>query len=63
VRWQLVEPAVMAVQLGRLASLSELPNIRLGVIPLDTRSPTAHSSPSRCMTTASPAPRPSAASS
>jgi hypothetical protein len=35
VRWQLVEAAVMAVQMGRLASLSELPNIRLGVIPLD----------------------------
>jgi hypothetical protein len=39
VRWQLVEPAVMAVQLGRLASLSELPNIRLGVIPLDVQVP------------------------
>jgi transcriptional regulator with XRE-family HTH domain len=36
VRWQLCEPAVMAVQMGRLASLSELPNIRLGIIPLDT---------------------------
>ena len=35
VRWQLVEPAVMAVQMGRLVSLSELPNVRLGVIPLD----------------------------
>jgi transcriptional regulator with XRE-family HTH domain len=35
VRWQLVEPAVMAVQIGRLASLSELPNLRLGIIPLD----------------------------
>src|SRR5260370_4153711 len=35
VRWQLCEPGVMAVQTGRLASLSELPNIRLGVIPLD----------------------------
>jgi transcriptional regulator with XRE-family HTH domain len=35
VRWQLCEPAVMAVQLGRLASLSELPNIRFGIIPLD----------------------------
>ena len=35
VRWQLVEPAVMAVQMGRLASLSELPNITLGIIPLD----------------------------
>jgi hypothetical protein len=35
VRWQLVEPAIMAVQMGRLASLSELPNIALGIIPLD----------------------------
>ena len=35
VRWQLCEPRVMAVQMGRLASLSQLPNIRLGVIPLD----------------------------
>jgi transcriptional regulator with XRE-family HTH domain len=33
VRWRLCEPAVMAVQMGRLASLSELPNIRLGIIP------------------------------
>jgi hypothetical protein len=39
VRWQLVEAAVMAVQLGRLSSLSELPNIRLGIIPLDTHVP------------------------
>ena len=39
VRWQLVEAPVMAVQLGRLASLSELPNIRLGVIPLDVHVP------------------------
>jgi transcriptional regulator with XRE-family HTH domain len=35
VRWQLCAPRVMAVQMGRLASLSELPNIRLGIIPLD----------------------------
>jgi transcriptional regulator with XRE-family HTH domain len=35
-RWQLCEPRVMAVQMGRLASLSELPNVRLGIIPLDT---------------------------
>jgi transcriptional regulator with XRE-family HTH domain len=35
VRWQLCEPRVMAVQMGRLASLSELPNLRLGIIPLD----------------------------
>lgn len=39
VRWQLVEPAVMAAQMGRLAYLSELPNIRLGVIPLDAYVP------------------------
>ena len=39
VRWQLCEPQVMAVQMGRLASLSELPNIRLGIIPLDSRVP------------------------
>jgi len=34
VRWQLCEARVMAVQMGRLASLSELPNIHLGIIPL-----------------------------
>jgi transcriptional regulator with XRE-family HTH domain len=34
VRWQLCDPRVMAVQMGRPASLSELPNIRLGIIPL-----------------------------
>lgn len=39
VRWQLCEPRVMAVQMGRLVSLSELPNIRLGIIPLDTYVP------------------------
>lgn len=39
VRWQLVEPAVMAVQMGRLASLSELPNVRIGVIPLNAYIP------------------------
>jgi transcriptional regulator with XRE-family HTH domain len=39
VRWRLCEPPVMAVQMGRLASLSELPNIRLGIIPLDTYVP------------------------
>jgi transcriptional regulator with XRE-family HTH domain len=35
VRWQLCEPSVMAVQMGQLASLSELPSVRLGIIPLD----------------------------
>jgi len=39
VRWQLCEPRVMAVQMGRLISLSELPNIQLGVIPLDAYVP------------------------
>jgi transcriptional regulator with XRE-family HTH domain len=39
VRWQLCEPQVMAVQADRLASLSELPNITIGVIPLDSRVP------------------------
>ena len=34
VRWQLCEAGVMAVQMGRLASLSELSNIHLGIIPL-----------------------------
>ncbi len=39
VRWQLCEPQVMAVQMDRLASLSALPNIRLGIITLDTYVP------------------------
>jgi transcriptional regulator with XRE-family HTH domain len=39
VRWQLCEPTIMAVQMGRLRSLSELPSIRLGVIPLDRHVP------------------------
>ena len=38
-RWRLCEAAVMAVQMARLSSLSELPNIRLGVIPLDAHVP------------------------
>ena len=36
-RWQLCEPSVMAVQLDRLVSLSLLPNIRVGVLPLSTQ--------------------------
>ena len=36
-RWQLCEPSVMAVQLDRLVSLSLLPNIRIGVLPLSTQ--------------------------
>jgi transcriptional regulator with XRE-family HTH domain len=34
VRWQLCEPALMALQLDRLVSLSWLANVRLGVLPL-----------------------------
>jgi transcriptional regulator with XRE-family HTH domain len=34
VRWPICQPAVMAMQLDRLASLSYLPNIRLGIIPV-----------------------------
>jgi hypothetical protein len=39
VRWQVCEPLVMAAQADRLASLSELPNVTIGVIPLDSRVP------------------------
>jgi transcriptional regulator with XRE-family HTH domain len=39
VRWQLCEPQVMAMQVGRLISLSELPSVRLGIIPLDRHIP------------------------
>ncbi|MBW8795905.1 MAG: helix-turn-helix domain-containing protein [Streptomyces sp.] len=34
VRWPLLPPMAMAMQLDRLASVSGLPNVRLGVIPL-----------------------------
>lgn len=34
VRWQLCQPQAMAVQMGRIASLSKLPNVQLGIIPL-----------------------------
>ncbi|MFE8939932.1 Scr1 family TA system antitoxin-like transcriptional regulator [Streptomyces sp. NPDC007872] len=33
-RWPLASPLAMAMQLDRLASVSRLPNVRLGVIPL-----------------------------
>ncbi|PRH77191.1 hypothetical protein C6N75_21580 [Streptomyces solincola] len=39
VRWPLVPPLAMAVQLGRLASLCRIPHIRLGVIPLEQVGP------------------------
>ncbi|WP_093756191.1 helix-turn-helix transcriptional regulator [Streptomyces sp. DvalAA-19] len=34
VRWPLLSPLAMAVQLDRLASVSRIPHVRLGVIPL-----------------------------
>ncbi|WP_329100769.1 helix-turn-helix domain-containing protein [Streptomyces sp. NBC_01439] len=37
VRWPLVPPDVLAVQIDRLISLTHLPNLRLGVIPLGSR--------------------------
>ncbi|GGT84093.1 helix-turn-helix domain-containing protein [Streptomyces coeruleorubidus] len=41
VRWPFLSPAAMAVQIDRLVSISLLPNIELGVIPLDGHMPTA----------------------
>lgn len=38
-RWLICEPAVMAVQLDRLVSLSRLPNVTIGVLPLAGRMP------------------------
>lgn len=34
VRWPILPPLAMAMQLDRLASVSRLPNVRLGVLPL-----------------------------
>ncbi|MFF1477615.1 helix-turn-helix domain-containing protein [Streptomyces sp. NPDC058301] len=39
VRWLICEPIVMAVQLDRLMSLSRLPSVRIGLVPLDARMP------------------------
>ncbi|MFD0317052.1 helix-turn-helix domain-containing protein [Streptomyces flavalbus] len=41
VRWPFLPPAAMAMQVDRLVSLSLLPNVQLGVIPLDGHMPTA----------------------
>ncbi|PUB24906.1 hypothetical protein C8K30_108163 [Promicromonospora sp. AC04] len=38
-RWLVCEPAVMAVQLDRLVSLSRLPDVTIGVVPLAGRMP------------------------
>ncbi|NYI07939.1 hypothetical protein FHU37_004968 [Allostreptomyces psammosilenae] len=37
VKWAVVEPAAMSVQIDRLASISRLPNVRIGLIPYGTR--------------------------
>lgn len=41
VRWPFLPPAAMAMQIDRLLSISLLPNIQLGVIPLDGHMPAA----------------------
>ncbi|WP_101254287.1 DUF5753 domain-containing protein [Streptomyces barkulensis] len=38
-RWLVCEPAVMATQLDRVVSLSRLPNVSIGVVPLTGRMP------------------------
>ncbi len=38
-RWPLLPPMAMAMQMDRLISVSRLPNVRLGVIPLDGHIP------------------------
>jgi transcriptional regulator with XRE-family HTH domain len=37
IRWRLCESSIMAVQIDRLVSLSQLSNIRIGVLPLSTQ--------------------------
>ncbi|MFF1905111.1 helix-turn-helix domain-containing protein [Kitasatospora sp. NPDC058218] len=37
VRWRLCEPLVMATQLDRLVSLSQLPNVTIGIVPLSAQ--------------------------
>jgi len=37
VRWQLREPSIMALQIDRLVSLSRLPNVCLGLLPLSAQ--------------------------
>ncbi|MFI0258064.1 helix-turn-helix domain-containing protein [Streptomyces sp. NPDC017056] len=39
VRWPLLPPLAMAMQLDRMASVSRIPNVRLGVIPLANHIP------------------------
>ncbi|MFG2003483.1 helix-turn-helix domain-containing protein [Spirillospora sp. NPDC048911] len=39
IRWAILPPTLMALQIDRLASLSHLPNVQIGVIPLGVHSP------------------------
>ncbi len=39
VRWPLISPVAMSMQLDRLASVSRIPSVRLGVIPLSGHIP------------------------
>lgn len=39
VRWQLCPPSIMALQLDHLVSISRLPNVRIGVLPLSATVP------------------------
>lgn len=39
VRWAIVPPSAMAIQIDRLASLSRLPNIRIGILPNGSQIP------------------------
>lgn len=39
IRWAIVPPSAMAVQIDRLTSLSRLPNIRIGIVPDGTNIP------------------------
>ncbi|WP_030559353.1 Scr1 family TA system antitoxin-like transcriptional regulator, partial [Streptomyces exfoliatus] len=41
VRWPLLPSAAMAMQIDRLASLTHLPNVKLGVIPIAGYKPMA----------------------
>lgn len=48
VRWPLASPIAMAMQLDRLVSVSRIPNVRLGVIPLDIVGPVSETPLRRC---------------
>jgi hypothetical protein len=37
IRWRLCPPVVLALQLDRLVSISRLPNVRIGILPLNAQ--------------------------